>query len=462
MTKSHKFDVVIVGAGTSGSATAYYIAEKGFSVAVIDKMSLDNTGARWSNALCRSDFDETGIPYSEPPELENRSSPVGIKVYGENKCIKITKETLWNINMPELCQRLQKMAKDEGAIFFGNLNLHSVNLKMGRPVSIVVNNSLNDSNTEKIEFTAKLFVDATGLSGHLRQKIPQLNKWCPPVNNSDICTAMQQVCEISDVAKAKQFLSENEIEPGTVLNIAGVAGGWSTYALRVSEDFRHVALLAGCIADGTYSTGPNLMRKLVEEHPWIGRQISGGSGLIPIRHTYDVFTSPGVALVGDSACHTFPAHGSGVGNGIKAGKMLSEAIAQQTDPGAWKYLWKYQAKFQREIGSVNAVYDIFRRLTQSVTRDDLALMLEKGMINADSSRLALIKEIPVPTLNEAQAFIRTVLKKPQFSFKAIPQSAKMPALFSLYKLYPQSPDMNKIKLWSKTVAGIYGNKPEIY
>ena len=63
------------------------------------------------------------------------------------------------------------------------------------------------------------------------------------------------------------------------------------------------------------------------DEPWLGESISGGSGVIPLRRPYARFTAPGLALVGDAACQVFPAHGSGIGMGLIAGRMLADAVA---------------------------------------------------------------------------------------------------------------------------------------
>jgi len=461
MTNSHNFDVVIVGAGTSGSATAYQIAKRGLSVAVVDKSKLSEAGARWSNALTRKDFMQADIPLPETPELENVESPFGIRVTGQEKTIKMDIGPLWNVDMPHLTSRLQDLAKTVGVKFFENLSFYDVKLFEGRPTSILTRQQDKTDSAKPVEFHAKLFVDATGLSAHLRKRVPLLNQWCPTVENKDICTAMQQVCKISDKKAAKEFLKQNNTEPGHIINIIGVKGGWSTNTLRISEDLEHVALLTGCIADGNYSNGPEMMSELVVKHTWIGERVSGGAGLIPLRHPYHIFTAPGIALVGDSACHVFPAHGSGVGNGMSAGKMLAEAITGQDDPGAWKHLWNYQARFQKEIATVSATYDIFRKFTQSLDQSDLAILMENGLINEASSEAGMTQAYPQPSLKEIKGFAKTLLACPKLAIKATPQSVKMTALIALYKAYPSKPSLTQIKLWSKAVAKVFENEPDV-
>src|SRR5690606_36395120 len=122
--------------------------------------------------------------------------------------------------------------------------------------------------------------------------------------------------------------------------------GFSTVAVAVDADLDLVGVLVGCLANGRYGTGPRMVEDLRRAESWIGDRISGGFGVIPLRRPYARFTAPGLALVGDSACQTFPAHGSGIGLGLIAGRLLAEAVEGAADPGAEVVLWRYQAAFQ--------------------------------------------------------------------------------------------------------------------
>ena len=67
--------------------------------------------------------------------------------------------------------------------------------------------------------------------------------------------------------------------------------------------------------------------------------------------------------MGDAACQVFPAHGSGIGMGLIAGRMLADAVADAVDPGDEQVLWGYQAAFQHEFGGLLAAFDAFRRMS---------------------------------------------------------------------------------------------------
>src|SRR5699024_3547593 len=112
----------------------------------------------------------------------------------------------------------------------------------------------------------------------------------------------------------------------------GLSGGFSTCAVTVSADLRHVGVLVGCLANGRYRSGPGMVTDLCRREAWIGPALTVGTGVIPLRRPYARTTAAGVALVGDAGGQVFPAHGSGIGIGLVAGTVLAEGVGAADDP----------------------------------------------------------------------------------------------------------------------------------
>ena len=133
---------------------------------------------------------------------------------------------------------------------------------------------------------------------------------------------------IDDEAGAREFLRAHGAQPGDVITRLASAGGYSTVNVGVDPSFEHVSVLAGSIPAAGVPSGPQLVQQVRDENPWMGEILFGGGGLIPLRRVYDRFTAPGIALVGDAACQVMTGHGSGIGFGLIAGKVLA-AMADQ-------------------------------------------------------------------------------------------------------------------------------------
>lgn len=81
----------------------------------------------------------------------------------------------------------------------------------------------------------------------------------------------------------------------------------------------------GSLSDETYE---NAIADLKEDNPVIGDKVSGGDAIfeIPVRRPLSNLVANGYVLLGDSACMTIPIIGSGIGSGLKAAKMLADAV----------------------------------------------------------------------------------------------------------------------------------------
>ena len=64
----------------------------------------------------------------------------------------------------------------------------------------------------------------------------------------------------------------------------------------------------------------------------------GGQRAIPLGRPHDTLASDRVALVGDAARQVFSAHGSGIGAGMVAARMLVDAIVRGAGPAEYAVL----------------------------------------------------------------------------------------------------------------------------
>ena len=458
---SRERDVVVVGAGTAGSTAAIHLARAGRSVTLLEGRPLEQAGARWVNGVPPWMFDRAGI--ERPPDRENRSSDFPFTMLSHSGRARLTlrPSPTWAVDVPKLVTRLHRLAREAGAEVLDRVRIREVECENGRPVAVGVSPESAPESDPSLIFRARLFVDATGLNAVLRRQVPELARHCRPLPRHHLCTAAQEVCEISDPAGARSFLEQHGFRPGEYLFWTGVSGGFSTRSITVADDFREVELLTGAIADGEHATGPELMRDLKEQHPWIGKTIFGGDGLIPLRRPFDRLAAPGIALVGNSACQVFPAHGSGTGIGMVAARLLADAVAAYDDPGSLEATWSYSAAFQRGYGGLLAAYDIFRRMSQSFSGDDIERMLRAGLIQKGSFTAALDEVMPGLSGADLLSTVRGALRAPRLAARILPRLARMPAAAGLYRRYPLSSDLGRLRHWSHTVARLFGEPPDV-
>lgn len=222
-------------------------------------------------------------------------------------------------------------------------------------------------------------VDASGLAG---ARLLDRGRVAP----TDVCAAAQQVRAVRDPAGARAFLDDHEVEPGASLCFSAVAGGYSIVNVRVEGD--RVSLLTGSVPALGHPSGARLLAAFVAEQPWIGEELFGGARAIPLRRP-TVLARGDVALLGDAGSQVFSAHGSGIGMGLVAARMLAEALVSGAGPEG------YAHAFHRRWGPLLAIYDAFRKLSQRIGAREVAWMMRARLIDERSARAALEQRIPV-------------------------------------------------------------------
>lgn len=414
-------DVAIVGAGTAGAAAAALCARAGLSVVCLDRRPLSGAGARWINGVPAWSFDAAGIP-----------QPVGEELYGAGHAfhlvsgwgperVVMTDHDLLEVDMRHLVARLQQMAIDAGAQFQGEVRIGAFD---GRELE-----------TSAGSVRARWFVDASGLGG--ARLLDQ-----PTVARRDLCAAAQEVRSVADPAVARAFFEEQGVHPGDTLCFTGVAGGYSIVNLRLDGD--RIGLLTGSIPADGHPSGQQLLDDFVAEHSFIGPRLFGGARAVPLRRPLDRLASGNVALLGDAACQVFSAHGSGIGAGMVAARMLADALAGGGDPYA------YAAAWQRRYGGLFAAYDVFRRFSQTLGPADLQALMTSGLLDEAAARAGLVQRLPTLELGALGGRLRGLVRERRLARRLAGVLVRMAAAGALYARYPRDPA--RLERWASRAS----------
>lgn len=467
-----RFDVVILGAGSAGAALAGMLAAAGRKVALVEARRFDVGGARWVNDVPPWMFDRAGVTRPEPPERSSDPMPVTLVGGAPRARLAAGLRPMWGVDMRRLTARLRAEALRAGAEPFEGATLDAVEERGGRLEAVTLRarrvgegalaeGAARHPTPTLLTLRAQLFVDATGTRQSLLRRSSALAADCPPPEGADVCTAHQQVREIADRDGARAFLERHGVAPGQVLTFLGLRGGYSTLGVIVDADLAHVEVLTGVGGGTHHGRASQLQRELVGRERWIGRVIYGGGGRIPIRRPYDRLAAPGLALLGDAACQVFPVHGSGVGSGLVAARILAEAIAGFDDPGCERATWAYQAGFHRERGGVHAAYDVMRRATQRLDAATLDTLLASGLVSQQSTAAALAQELHSPSLAEVGRLARSAARAPRAAAGLVWSALRMPAVVALYGRYPTTVDVRALRRWARGAAALCGHAADV-
>lgn len=416
-------DVCVIGAGTSGAAAAAFLAEAGLRVACLDRRAIELAGARWVNGLPRAAFRDAGVPLPEPGEY--LGGPTAFHMVAPGGRVVVDGHDLIEVDMRKLVARLQARAAAAGATLIGGVSV------LGRDGDLLL--------TSRGDLQARWFIDASGLGG-----VRLLDQ--APVAREDICVAAQEVREVVDRDAARAFFDGHGVKPGEVLGLVGVAGGYSVLNVRLHEHGETMGILTGSIPALGFPAGKAILDEFVAAQPWIGQKVFGGGGAIPLRRAHDRLASDDdrVALLGDAGCQVFPAHGSGIGSGMIAARMLADTIARGAPLRAYEVAW------QRSHGGLFALFDAVRRWNQRQDAEALGRVLGGGLADEALLRAGIDQTFPRPSLAGLPAKARALFAHPALARDLVGTVARSAALKTLYATYPRRAD--RVPAWSRLVS----------
>ena len=175
---------------------------------------------------------------------------------------------------------------------------------------------------------------------------------------------------------------------------------------------------------------------------------------MPVRRPLKSLVADGIAFVGDAAAQVNPIHGGGIGAGMRAGIILGEvakrAIARN-DHSAWG-LWHYNMRYLTNFGKRLASLEIFRRLLQSVSDEDMNFGFQKRILEAGDLMAANRGDgISIGTVDKIRRFGRGISR---ISLLRNLQKASglMKKISNAYDDYPSSP--SGLESWNDSVLAI--------
>lgn len=413
---AERFDVVIIGAGTSGAAAAYLLAKRGMRVCCIERNRLDEAGAHWVNEVPGWMFDAAEIPRPSAPELrESGGRSHIIAGWGPYPRVTVDASDGLSVDMRLLVTRLQRMAREAGATFYDRQYVHGCN---GRRIW-----------TNDRAFYGDWVVDAGGVANNEATGRPHI-----PAEH--LCAAAQAVFHVPDENDAYDFFRSRKAILGDILCYTSVAGGYSVVNVRGTTD--ELSILTGSIPASGAPSGKALLEDFVRSQRWIGRRHFGGFRVIPVCSPFSPLFDRSVAFLGDSACQVFPAHGSGIGSGLVAARLLADALAK--DQGTEGYA----AAWHRRYGALHSAYDLMRRFSQNLTDERLAAMMSNYLLDHESIAAGLDQKFPALSLGKINLFVSRFRKMPETARPLLRVLLRIPLLRLHHQLYlPNRPEWQR-------------------
>lgn len=336
-----KFDVVVVGAGPSGSATAYLLAKKGYRVLMVER----GRGAGSKELY-------GGRVYAEPlrevwPDLDSKA-PIHRWVTKERISVTAGKRVLtlefksgkrvsFTTYLTELARWMASRAEEAGALLVDEVRVDEFIVKDGRVVGV---RSGSD------EVYAEVVVDAEGVNRLLLERFGAVRKLEPDY----IALGVKEVLKLDkNTIDERLGLDGDEGLAWVIFGdiTKGIPGGGFIYTFKDTISIGIVIHLGKAIEAINRGALNEHVHKLVESlrlHPYFSRlwkdadiseygahlTIEGGLRFMPEKLVY-----PGLVIVGDAAGLLLNTGYTvrGVDFAVYSGKLAAEAIDKALSTG---------------------------------------------------------------------------------------------------------------------------------
>jgi flavin-dependent dehydrogenase len=336
-TMVEKCDILVVGAGTAGMYLSWLLSKKGYSVVTIEKDEREKVGKRLDVIHFETDrIKNAGIPpfkVGDPDciEIREQSTQVTTDFTTEVKIRAL--QTI--VRLTPFLNRMYKVLESDGVKLVFSCKFLELVFDDGKIVGV-----LAEKNGKKIEYLARLVVDASGTGAAIRTSLPQdygietfkldpssvmyvllqYIKWLNPEEKHPLPDTGYQYYLL--------WFGPCQIENGAILGI-GQPGSYEN-ARKAREEFLGKAHLPPY--------------EIIKEE----------QGFTPYRRPPYTLVGDGLLCIGDAAAITYPFSGHGVTATWNLCMIAAEVIESTLKEDVYisKYrLWDINVTYFRDQGA---------------------------------------------------------------------------------------------------------------
>lgn len=329
-----QYDVLIVGAATSGAYFAHEMAKRGHRVKVIEKQSFDDFGRKYDIFhISRADFDRFGLPLAVPGDgawaFEFHelctSSPT-------NRYPKRARGHVVGLHMHEYIVKMNRWAKEAGAEFAYGVAFEDFLWENGKIAGARCRCGAGEKTIR-----AKVVVDCSGIPSVARRKLPDDYG----VENFAI-TPEDMFYVILWYVKLR---NESDYLTGSC--------GWPFYKSWIAPQADPTGAILGVGATGSYAHGEAVFADLqktfeLPEHTVTHRE----QGCTPYCRSPYSFVADNFIAAGDAACMTKPDCGEGVTSSMVMLEIAASVLEEALRRGdiSKERLWPINVAYNRGQG----------------------------------------------------------------------------------------------------------------
>jgi len=128
--------------------------------------------------------------------------------------------------------------------------------------------------------------------------------------------------------------------------------------------------------------------------------------------------------------------------------MLAEQFVREPEGATHRY----ERELHRTLGARLAAYDVFRRLSQQLSGDEVATLIASGLFTEQNFAAGLAQKMPALDARTMATLARAALRAPKLAAKLLPTALRMQAVHELYARRPRAAALSRP--WSAVTTAL--------
>ena len=457
------YDVIVAGGGLTGTIVAQSISHysnQNLKIISIDRNPENLPGRKSSPGWTCGDAcskeavdfmtERIKVPWTRP-EIEHDVK--GVMAFSPDKETAIPFDgDGYMLNRQKLPEIQNARTKKMGVNFDFEINLTGL-IYDGQQVIGV--KGIDNKTKQAYKKTAKIVVDATGITSMLRNQLENSTKIEKKIDRRDVESTGRHIMYFEP---GKKDLTEFDPDFCIIHLDQDIAPGGYGWVFPKGDTKVNIGLGVekSLLEQRNKRLGKNdnvtglinqyLERNIAIKNPKLSEDpedINNNTGnfQVSVRRQNDCLVSAGYMLVGDSAWMPKPIDAGGIGPALIAGTIIGKNVvdAIQTNDVTEKGLWQYNLDFIEEYGYKTAGLELFRRLVQTMTNEQISYGMKHFLGNLDVEAISKGEHPDFSGLGKIGMIIRGAMNKTVADGLRY-TSKQNQWLVQHYENYPTNPD----------------------
>jgi flavin-dependent dehydrogenase len=429
------YDVIVAGGGLTGTIAAQaisYYSKQNLKILVVDRNPEHLPGRKsapgWTcgDACSKEAVDymteRIKVPWTRP-EIEHDVK--GVMAFSPDYKTAIPFDGAgYMLNRQKLPEIQNARTKKMGVEFDFEINLSGLIYDGTQVVGI---QGVDYKTKQPYKKTAKLVVDATGITSMLRNQLENSTKVERKIDRRDVESTGRHIMYFE---QGENDLTQFDPDYCIIHLDQDIAPGGYGWVFPKGDNKVNIGLgVEKTILEqrnkrlGKSDNVASLMKEYLERNKSIknaklsedANDIHNNTGVyqVSVRRQNDCLVSGGYMLVGDSAWMPKPIDAGGIGPALIAGTILGNNVAQAIEANdvSEASLWQYNLDFIKEYGYKTAGLELFRRLVQTMTNEQISYGMKHFLGNLDVEAISKGEHPDFTGLGKLGMIIRGAMNK---------------------------------------------------